>query len=624
MAQITKKTLGILLLSTAIAAAIGGGIWWAKKSPDKRSVGGDAIIANPNAPFAVSRCTARLHDDKPALAVMFSNNIDDTQKIDQLIEVVDLGDSKKIAQTASETNEKSKNTKNIIKGSWIVGDNPRVIVFPFVQAGHQYQINLGATLASTNQKTLEVSHSCEVKSDEMSPSFFFASKGTVLPAGLNGGLPVVTVNVPEVDVEFLRVSPNKIPKFINMVLGNQRSEEDGDSEYDGGYYDDNRNRLKGLTSGWQLNALKGIAESVYQNRFITNEAENTRKVSFLPVEKIKELKEPGVYVAVMRQPGTYEYEYQVTYFYVSDIGLHARRQVKQTDVFTTSLISGKEISGVELEVLNGDGKVLLSGKTDSDGHGVLAGLPDGARLLLAKRGTEMSMIALQEPGLDLAEFDIGGHLPRDTKLFVWSGRDLYRPGEKFITSVLVRSADGRALAPLPVQATIKKPSGDVVSSTIWQPNVKTPGYLRKEIALPPDAATGKWSLELRADPTAKRADAVYVFQVEEFLPERMKLTLKSEDAPLTGSDDFNVNVQGDYLYGAPAAGNRLLGSVAQERLRFALAKEWPGFIFGDFADDSKKTRAELSETDLDENGKTEVNVPYDSLCKFTNESASID
>ena len=46
-------------------------------------------------------------------------------------------------------------------------------------------------------------------SDEMAPSYFFASKGTVLPAGLNGGLPVVTVNIPEVDVEFLRVAPEK-------------------------------------------------------------------------------------------------------------------------------------------------------------------------------------------------------------------------------------------------------------------------------------------------------------------------------------------------------------------------------------------------------------------------------
>lgn len=621
MATISKKTLGIILLSTSIAVAIGGGVWWAKKKPSQIAASGDAIIADPNAPFVLGRCTARLHDDKPALAVMFSNSIDDSQKIDQLIEVVDLGDlnaNAKKTKSASNT-ENKKASSTIVKGSWIVSDNPRVIIFPFVQAGHQYQINLSANLAGTNQKQLESAQSCDVKSDEMSPSFFFASKGTVLPAGLNGGLPVVTVNVPEVDVEFLRITPSKLPKFINMVVGNGRNngdddEENDDSDEEGRYYgySNNENKLKGQTSGWQLNALKGIAESVYQNRFITNETENTRKVSFLPVEKIKELKEPGVYVAVMRQPGTFEYDYQVTYFYVSDIGLHARRQVKQTDVFTTSLISGKGIGGVDLEVLNGDGKVVLTAKTDGDGHGVLPGLPDGSRLLLAKRGSEISMIALQEPGLDLAEFDIGGHLPRDAKLFIWSGRDLYRPGEQFTASVLARNADGRALPPTPIQATLKKPSGDIVSATIWQPNPKTPGYLQQNIHLPPDAATGKWSIELRADPTSKRADAIFVFQVEEFLPERMKLTLNSETAPLVGGEEFNLSIQGDYLYGAPAAGNRLLSSVMFERLRSPLNKEWPGFIFGDFEDDSKKNYSELPELELDNNGKADMVIPFSS------------
>ena len=88
---------------------------------------------------------------------------------------------------------------------------------------------------------------------------------------------MVTVNIPEVDVEFLRVSPEKLPKFIDMVIGKNRQSESDDEggEGEGGeedYYDyyGNRNKLKGLTSGWQLNALQGIADSVYQNRFVTS------------------------------------------------------------------------------------------------------------------------------------------------------------------------------------------------------------------------------------------------------------------------------------------------------------------------------------------------------------------
>jgi len=322
----------------------------------------------------------------------------------------------------------------------------------------------------------------------------------------------ITVNIPEVDVQFLRVSPEKMPQFIDMVIGkrNAAADDEENEEGEGDYYDywSNRNRLKGQTSGWQLNALQKMAESVYNGRFLTNDVPNSRKVSFLPVEKIAELKEPGIYVAVMSRPGFFDNDFQVTYFYVSDIGLHVRRQVKQTDVFTTGLKSGKALGGVDLEVLGAEGKSLLQGKTDSDGHGVLPGLPDGARLLLAKRGKETSIIALQEPGLDLAEFDIGGHLPRDAKLFAWAGRDLYRPGEKFTVSLMARNADGTALPPAPIKVDLKKPDGDVVNSTMWQPNAKTAGYLQQSIDLPPDAATGKWTLEFRADPSAKRPDTI--------------------------------------------------------------------------------------------------------------------
>jgi uncharacterized protein YfaS (alpha-2-macroglobulin family) len=611
MAGMNRKA-AIGLLAAAVVVAAAAGTWWVKKKAPSRAVAGEAVITNPNAPFVVNSCQARLHEDRPALALMFSAPVGEGQALDQLIEVADLGETMgkpgQQAGAAGMAEEKG----SVIKGAWVSADNPRVLVFPFVKPGHRYNIKVGAALAADGGRKLSAAHQCDVLSDAMSPSFFFASKGTVLPAGLNGGLPVVTVNIPEVDVEFLRVAPGKMAKFFDLVQGrrNQGGEED---EEGNGYFDywSNRNQLKGQTSGWQLNSLQGIADSVYSNRFVTNELKNSRKTSFLPVEKINELKEPGVYVAVMRRPGFFDNDYQVTYFYVSDIGLHVRRQVKQTDVFVTSLKTGKALGNIGLEVLGEGGKSLLHGKTDGDGHGVLPGLPDNAQLLLAKRDKEMSVVVLHEPGLDLAEFDIGGHLPRDAKLFPWSGRDLYRPGEKFTVSLLARSADGTAVPPAPVKVELKKPGGDVVSTVVWQPNAKTPGYLQQRIDLPVDAATGKWSLEFRADPSAKRPDAIYQFQVEEFLPERMKLALTSDTGPLDkDADSFKIAVQGDYLYGAPASGNRLLGSVAQERARNPLPKEWPGFIFGDFGDDSAKQRAELPEQTLDDNGKAEISVPF--------------
>ena len=557
--------------------------------------------SDPNTPFIATDCSARLLDDSPALAVLFSQPLDRKQKLDGKLLVSDLGaaDAKPDAQG------------KLLSGSWVIGDNPRIAYFPFIAPQRQFRIELRTDLQAADGRKLAEAKRCELKSEAISPSFYFASKGVVLPAQQSGGLPVITLNVPEVDVQFLRVLPGELPRFFEKVAAQRRPQPASEeSEYDEN--GEERTSLKGLVNGWQLEQWQGSTKSVYAGRFRTEAAENKRRVTFLPVEEIKELQEPGVYIAVMSQPGRFVYEYQVTYFYVSDIGLHAQRHVGSIDAFATSLKSGEALSGVEFELLDGDGRSLAKAQGSGDGHALFAGAPEAATLLVARRAKEMSVIALREPALDLSEFDVGGHPSRNTKLFVYAGRDLYRPGETFNASVLARNADGRPIAPQPLAATLKRADGRTVLTASWAPNAQQPGYFQRAIALPADAQTGTWTLELRGDPAARRPDASWSFQVEEFLPERMKLDLKTAKPVLGRDDPFAVKVQGSYLFGAPAAGNRLLISASTERQRFALPQQWPGFIFGDAADDKIKKREEVPEQSLDEDGEAEVNLPVEA------------
>ena len=88
-----------------------------------------------------------------------------------------------------------------------------------MQPQRSYSIALRAGLPGIEKATLVSSSHCEVSTEAMPPSFYFASRGVVLPAGQNGGLPVATVNVPEVDVQFLRVEPDRVPELFDSVLG---------------------------------------------------------------------------------------------------------------------------------------------------------------------------------------------------------------------------------------------------------------------------------------------------------------------------------------------------------------------------------------------------------------------
>src|SRR3546814_3021914 len=139
------------------------------------------------------------------------------------------------------------------------------------------------------------------------------------------------------------------------------------------------------------------------------------------------------------------------------------------------------------------------------------------------------MLSVAEPALDLSEYVICGHPARNKYLFVYAGRNLDRPGETFQVSVLPRDPDGRPLPQAPLTATLKRPDGRVVRSELWQPAAAAPGYVEHAVGLPVDAQTGKWLLELRVDPAARVPDASWWFQVEEFMPERMKLHLERSE-----------------------------------------------------------------------------------------------
>jgi alpha-2-macroglobulin len=621
--------------SKAIAALLGvlilasGGIWWyLQPMATERN---QADVGSPQ-PFALADCKARLFDGVPAVALMFTQPLARSQDWGKLIQTT-LTDSTAAAGKKPDT---SAQAGAVVEPRWVLGANPRVLYLPYVTPNRSYSMQMGQALASSSGSKLASAQKCNVTSEAMPDSFYFASKGVVLPAGQNGGLPVVTVNTPEVDVQFLRVEAAALPAFLEQVGGRREARANAgnsDEEYDEyGYSGDNGRKLKGRVEGYQLDKLRELASSVYLGRFTTDERKNRRNVNFLPVEKIKELQEPGIYVAVMNKPGSFGSDYQVSYFYVTDVGLHVRRHASQTDVFATSLKNGEAISGVELSLIDENGKALAQAKTNGEGHGVFTGNVDKARAVLARRGKELSVLALRDPALDLSEFDVGGHPSRNQKLFVYAGRDLYRPGEQFNVSLLARDADGMPLASVPSSATpssssfatpsgsgatlpitlvLKKPDGEKVLTSLVRSSRVGSAYYQQSIDLPASAPTGRWLLEARFDPAARKPDAQWSFQVEEFLPERMKLQLTAPPAVLQGNDGFNIDVQGDYLYGAPAAGNRLLSSLAVERQRFALPQLLPGFVFGDVNDDSAKAKKELPEQALNDQGKAVAEVPLE-------------
>ena len=613
-------------LIALIVIAVAGVVLYRHYAPPGSTEG-----ASVDDPFVLVDATERALDGSPALSLTFSHPLNPRTSYDKAIEVYEMPmrpeDGQRTEQgvrhdDAGSTPKKpttvSTEAKDVdieggkrIEQAWVVGDNRRLLYFPHVKPETRYVVRVQPGVVAASGASLAAESRYSVFTNAVSPTFYFASKGVVLPAKQNGGLPIVTVNVAEVDIQFLRVKPAQLALFLDRMVKPKRGNRSNDDNDDGDY--ENNKVLTGAVENYELDNLRKLADSVYAGRFLAEQKPNKRSVTYIPVEDIKELKEPGIYVAVMSEPGRFRYDYQTTYFYVSDLGLHARLFEKSADAYVSSLTDARAVQNVEISWLDEHGKVLARSTTDVEGRASFPERPQNARLLLARKNAHISMLALREPALDLSEHDILGMPYKPVRLFAYSGRNLYRPGESFQVSVMARDADGRAVPGQPIQAVLKRPDGKIQFTSTWAGEAKFGGYYQRRIDLPPDAATGFWSLELRSDPADKLPGTVMRIGVEEFLPERMKLDLTTTMPLLKSAAPYVIDIAGAYLYGAPADGNRVLGVVVYERSRNPLATKLPGFEFGDIGEDADRTRKELDEIKLDAKGLAKLDIDVAAL-----------
>jgi len=517
--------------------------------------------------FAVASARAEPYQGQLALTLEFTRPLTGSQAFDSLIDV---------------TGAKGET----ITGSWALDEDGKTLRFPFVQADAHYNVRIKPDLGAADGSTLGQPTEKSVYTGPLEPAVGFASQGSVLPARETRGLPVVSVNVAEVDVEFLRVADKEIPNFFAAYQRNaRRSAWELDPRY--GWY------------GQKGKPVARIAESVYANRFALGGRQNERTLSYLPIQNIAELAQPGLYFAVMKRAGSFGEEYETSFFFVSDIGLHTRAYADTLFVHAASLKTGGATGGVEVAVIDAKGETVASGTTDGNGNALLAYTLNAAHVLTARAGRDISLLPFNQPALDLSDFAVSGRRQERFDVFAWSGRDLYRPGETVRLSALLRDYDGKPIAAQPLFLTLKQPDGRVFAQAKLEPGELN--YFDWSREIPADAPTGRWQVEFRLDPAAKEASQGIVFRIEEFLPERLKLDLATSQDRLKPGEALALEVQADYLYGAPAAGNRFTArlTVTADPHPVETRKD---YFFGDPTVDLPKEAKDIIEVELDEKG----------------------
>jgi hypothetical protein len=463
--------------------------------------------------------------------------------------------------------------------------------------GERYTINLRAGLPSTVKESLPKSAEFNIYVRDRKPFVRFTGRAYVLPRTGQRGIPLVSVNTPSVSVNIFRIGDRNL---INSVLGSdfQRS-----------------------LSTYELSDLgneKGV--KVWTGEIVTAQTLNADVITAFPVDQAVGEMQPGVYVmtAAAKGPGSSggdedSSQLATQWFIVSDLGLTAYSGNDGVHVFINSLASTEPNSGAEVRLVSRSNEVLATRKTDSAGHVLFeAGLVRGegglSPALLSVSGDkgDYAFLSLKSNAFDLSDRGVSGRtVPAGPDAFVYAERGVYRSGETVYLTALLRDGKGNGVVGTPLTLVVERPDGVEFRRAV----VPDQGAGGRSLTLPLNSAvpTGTWRVRAFTDPKAPSVGET-TFMVEDYVADRIEFSLTSKAKQITAEAPAELEVDGRFLYGAPASGLALEGDML-----VATAADRPGFAGYKFGvtdeETSSNERTPLENLpEADANGKATFKV----------------
>ncbi len=432
-----------------------------------------------------------------------------------------------------------------------------------VRHGQRYRLTFRAGLPAASGEKLAKSIDINAYVRDRDPSARFVGRAYVLPRGKVASIPIVTVNLNEVDLKIDRVDArNLVQLFQKKLFGKP-------------------------LSFWDEKDLKNqIGAPVWSGKGLVRNDLNKDVATALPVGDAIAKFKPGVYVMRARVPGADPTETSASaqWFVVTDLGLATMSGADGLHVFVRSLNTTLPKLGTKVRLVAVNNTILGVASADAKGYahfspGLLKGKGGNMpRIVTAELGNDFAFISLSDGAFDLSDRGVEGRVsPPPIDVFLTTDRGAYRAGETVYATALARDDRAGALVNLPLSAVIKRPDGVEFSRKLLA-DQGAGGHVFA-LPLPKTAQRGTWSIRIYADPKAS-ALATGKFLVEDFTPERIDFTLALPDGALRIGDVPVLDLSARYLYGAPAGD---LNVEAETRVSLADGiKGYPGYSFGRF------------------------------------------
>ncbi|WP_041527435.1 alpha-2-macroglobulin family protein [Paracoccus aminophilus] len=472
--------------------------------------------------------------------------------------------------------------------------------------GQDLQITLRAGLPARDGEKLAKDVTLTTYIRDRDPSVRFGGRSYVLPAGGDQGLSVTTVNADKLDLTLLRISDRNLLR--TMADGMFAKPLDSwQSEYFSGDI---------ATQVWT-----GTAETAKPSGQDTLNREVTTRLGI--AKEVGNL-EPGIYILEASLSGKSADDTGIAtqWFVISDSGISTYSGADGLTVAVRSLADTSAKAGIEVALVSRANEVLARTQTNDEGiahfaPGLSLGTGAAAPALITvtewkgdgadRAPTDMSFLSLTDPEFDLSDRGVEGQMPAPPiDVFITTDRGAYRAGDTVNATLMARDIETRALDKLPLTAVFSRPDG--VEQIRMPATAAGAGGFTVSWNIPGNAPRGTWRLDIRAEANGPSLATARLL-VEDFRPERIDFTPKLPEGPAKAGANLEVSLNARWLFGAPAAGLPVDGTLWMSP-RSSL-EGFDGYSFGRYDDQTQANAESIAsgETDDEGNFSTEVTLP---------------
>ena len=468
-----------------------------------------------------------------------------------------------------------------------------------------YSLTLKKGLKGRIGGTLREEYTTNLAFGKLQPSISIVNKkGIYLTTKGSKNIEVAITSVKKVKVTISKIYENNLLAamhygyYTNGTYGGGDGEYEGDGEY-GSY-----------NNSYSADAVLG--DIIYEKEIETKTLPrygNNRLFKFNLDDKLKDFK--GIYHIMIRSDEEY-YLRDSRFISLSDIGLIAKEGKDKVLVFANSIQTAEPLSGVSVTLTGNNNQTVGTATTDASG---VAEIPltkreySGFRsaMITAHSGTDFNYLPFSSTQVATSRFEVGGKRPNSTGLdaFVYSERDIYRPGEKINFSVITRDWSWKNPGEIPLKLKFLLPNGKELKT--MQKTLNDEGSLETQIELSSSAITGSYSLEVFTSNDVLLASKNV--QIEEFMPDRIKVSAELDKKFLKPGETTNLAINAVNFFGPPAADRNYQVEIQLKEKYFLPQKYYTyNFFLADRSTTYEKINRE-GKTDDKGNAKEVYTVP---------------